>query len=212
MTSRLKSLPALFLALALCSALAPAASADFNSEAVNTKLTVSANDTQSFKLKAGSAPTIECTTLTFNDATVVGTTVEAVTISPTYHSCENFLGAAVAVNTNGCDYTLHLMDSSTGGVVDLECPSTSGIEISVGSICKYKISTQTGVGVIAYSNTGTSTTREIVAQPNSFTITSTRTTSDLPFICPAGSTEGTYTGGMTITGENAGSHVGIFVD
>src|SRR5262245_55905416 len=109
MIGKLKVLCVVSLALvATCSALVPVSSADFNSEAVNTKLTVSANDTQSFKLKASAEPTIECTTLTFTDATVTGTTVEAVTISPTYHSCENFLGAAVAVNTNGCDYTLHL--------------------------------------------------------------------------------------------------------
>lgn len=213
MTGKLRARWAIALSLlALCSALASTAAADFNSEAANTTLTVSANDTQKFKLKASSEVSVECTTLTLPSTSVVGTTVETVTISPTYHSCDPFLSMGVAVDQNGCDYVLHLANSSTTGTADIECPSATGIEITVGSRCRYEIDTQTGLGSIAYSNTGTSTTQEIVVSPGLSSITSTRTKSEFPFMCPAGSTEGTYVGGMTITGENAGSHVGIFVD
>lgn len=198
--------------LALCAALAPTALAEFESEASLTELEVSTNNKQSFKPSAGSSSTIECTSFAMDNAVVTGTTWTTMTIEPTYGSCETFLGQEVEIDENVCDYVFHLSSSSTTGTVDVECPTSTGIQITVGSMCWYEIDSQTGLGNITYTNTGTSSTREIVFEPNVTSIASTRTTSDFPFLCPAGSNTGTFTGNVTLTGFSASSHIGIFVD
>lgn len=213
MNSKRKSLLTVVLALFAASLLlAPVASAEFESEAALTDLEVRSNQKQSFKPSGGSGSTIECTSFAMDNALVSGSTWQTMTIEPTYGSCEDFLGEEVEIDENVCDYVFHLASSSTTGTVDVECPTSTGIQITVGSICTYEIDSQTGLGNITYTNTGTSTTREIIFEPNITSITSTRTTSDFPFLCPAGSSSGTYTGLSTVTGFSGSGHIGIFVD
>lgn len=51
-----------------------------------------------------------------------------VTITPTYHGCENQEGRDVTVTTNGCAY---IFDGN--GTVDIECPDGKEIEVHVYS-------------------------------------------------------------------------------
>lgn len=212
MIRNLKVMGLALVALLAMSVLASSASAQFESEAAETRLTVSSNDMQKFApAKGGTA--VECTTISLGTASVQsGKANTTVTINPTYSNCETFLGSATAVTTNGCQYVFHSAAGSTTGTTDVECPAGKVIEITVGSICKYTIGTQTGLSSVKFSNKGTGTTREVVVEPNVEGITSTRTTND--FFCPAGGTTGTYVGNATTTGETTTgtTHIGVFVD
>jgi hypothetical protein len=199
--------------LALCWALAPAAYADFESESSSPTLSVSSNAMQSFKVSSGSETTIECTNIDIEEEERQGgNNFTEIDVEPTYSSCEDFLGQDVDVDENGCDYVLDLANSSTKGSGDLECPTSTGIQITVGSICRYEIDSQTSLGSIEYKNKGTSSTREVELVPSVTGITSTRTTSDFPFLCPNGSSTGTYTGNSVVTGSSGSGHIGGFVD
>lgn len=203
---------ALFALLAM-SAFASTASAQFESEAEHTILSVGSSGMQKFAPSAGGA-TVECETINIDNATISSPskTTTTVTVEPTYNNCLPFLGiAATSVHTNGCDYVFHLADNATSGSVDVECPTATGIQITVGSICTYEIDSQTGLNTVNYSNTGSGTTREVNLNPNVGGITSQRTTNH--FFCPAAGNTGTYSGTSTVTGRSAGgSHVGVFVD
>jgi hypothetical protein len=209
MIRNLKVLGLALVALLAMSALASTASAQFESEAESTNLTVSSNLMQKFAPSKGSTA-VECTTIkvTGTQTGKVSTTVE---IAPTYSNCETFLGAATSVNTNGCKYVFHLPKESTTGTTDVECAAGKVIEIKVGNICTYTIGTQTGLKEVNFSTAGSGTTTEVVVEPNVEGITSTRTTND--FFCPAAGSTGTYTGNSNTTGETAeGTHVPIKVD
>jgi hypothetical protein len=209
MIRHLKVLGLALVALLAMSALASTASAQFESEAENTNLTVSSNQMQKFAPSEGSTA-VECTTIKVT-GTQSGKDNTTVTITPAYSNCETFLGAATSVNTNGCKYVFHLAKGSTTGTADVECETGKVIEITVGSICKYTIGTQTGLSSVSFKNTGSGTTREVIVEPTVKGLTSTRTTND--FFCPAAGSTGTYIGSATITGESAeGAHIGIFVD
>jgi hypothetical protein len=203
---------ALVAMFAMTAVFSSAASADFESESSSPTISVSSKQMQSFKTSSTSENTVECTNIEVDNGTVPGTQSTSVTVEPTYSMCENFLGQSVDIDENGCDYTFNLSNSSTKGSVDLECPTSTGIQITVGNICRYEIDTQTSLGSIEYKNKGTSSTREVELVPSVTGITSTRTTSDFPFLCPNGSSTGTYTGNSTVTGSSGSGHVGVFVD
>jgi hypothetical protein len=214
MIYRHRALSAISLAaLALCAVLAPAASADFESESSSPGLSRGSNAMQSFKTSSGSESTFECTTFSIDGGTLSGTATTTVEIDPTYSSCEDWLGQSLEVDEEGCSYVLHLSDNSTEGTVDVECPTSTGIQFTVGdSFCKYEIDSQTGLGTIKYVNKGTSSTREIELQPSVTSITIVRTKDSFLSLCPSGSSTGTYTGNSTLTGVSPSGHVGIFVD
>ncbi|MFL5834485.1 MAG: hypothetical protein ACJ76B_10985 [Solirubrobacterales bacterium] len=227
MTRNLNVLGVALAALMAMSWLASTASAQFESEAESTNLTVSTNAMQKFAPTNGGGA-IECTTIKAT-GTQSGKANTTVTISPTYSNCETFLGAATSVKTNGCQYVFHIAKGSTTGTTDIECSikhdigtiggvtvfaeteSTGVIEITVGSICKYTIGAQTGLGFVSFKNTGSGTTQEVIVEPNVLGIKSSLVTND--FFCPAAGSSGTYTGTLHLTAETAGgSHVGVFVD
>jgi hypothetical protein len=212
------------VALLAMSALASTASAQFESEAESTNLTVSTNAMQKYAPAEGGVA-VECTTIKVT-GTLTGKANTLLRVTPTYSNCETFLGASTAVNTNGCEYWLHSSKGSTNAVTaEIVCPGTDVIgpalvetasakfiEITVGSICKYTIRSQfVSTSAASFKNIGTMTTGEVIVEPNVKGIKSTLVTND--FFCPGGGSTGTYTGNSTITGENAeGKHVGIFVD
>jgi hypothetical protein len=207
-----KAILLIFASLAVTSALvASSAAAQFESEAENTRITVSTNDMQKFSPSSGSTA-VECTTVSIPSTFIVPKKVTAVSVGVKYTNCEAFLGATpVNVFMNSCIYVFHLATGSTTGTVDIECPENAKIEVEIGKICEYQIGTQTGLSSVTFKNTGSGTTREVIVEPNVKGITSTRTTND--FFCPAADSTGTYTGNLTVTGETSGgTHVGIFVD
>jgi hypothetical protein len=233
MIRNLKVLGLALVALLAMSALASTASAQFESEAESTNLTVSTNAMQKFAPSEGSTA-VECTTIKVT-GTQTGKANTTVTIAPVYSNCETFLGAATSVNTNGCKYVFHLAKGSTTGTTDVKCPTVKNesgveteevIEIKVGNICKYTTGSaeilptaEPGVpkyenenlSSVSFKNTGSGATREVIVEPNVKGIKSVRTTND--FFCPAAGSTGTYTGTSNTTGETAeGAHVGVFVD
>jgi hypothetical protein len=209
MIRNLKVLGLALLALLAMSALASTASAQFESEAESTNLTVSSNAMQKFAPSEGSTA-VECTTIKVT-GTQTGKANTTVTIAPVYSNCETFLGAATSFITNGCKFVFHLLKGSTSGTTDIECEAGKAMEFVIGSICRYTIGTQTGLGSVSFKNTGSGTTREVIVEQNLKGISSTRVTND--FFCPAGGSTGTRTGSWNLTGETAeGVHIGIFVD
>jgi hypothetical protein len=209
MTRALQMIGFLSLNVLLAGALfAPGASAQFESESESTTVTTSSNAMQKFAPSEGGAA-VECTKK--NNKGLIKLIGSILVLIGSYESCETFLGAATSIKTNGCQFVLKAAKGSTTGTVDIECEAGKAIEVSVGSICKYTIGTQTGLSSVSFKNTGAGTTREIIMEPNVKGITSTRTTND--FFCPAAGSTGTYTGSETLTGESAGGvHIGVFVD
>jgi hypothetical protein len=197
--------------LSLSAVLAPVASAQFEAESSPAKLTISTNTTQKLTFSPGTQA-IECTTAIYDSAEVNSVDPTTFRAIPTFFNCENFLGQHLGLDRNGCEYVFHLAKGSTTGTTDFECPEGWGMDFTVGSICKYRIDSQTNLGTITYKNTGAGTTRGIVMEISLTGITSTRTTND--FFCPAAGSEGTFTGTNTLTGENSTgtAHIGVFVD
>lgn len=211
MIRNLKALGLALVALVAMSALfSSAASAGFESEAETTTLTATALETQKFQVKAGGL-TIQCNTITLDSSTQTSKKTTTVTVSPTYTNCLNLIGVPVSIHSNGCKYVFHSNAGSTTGTTDVECEGTKGIEITIGSLCTYKIDTQTGLSAVNFKNKGAGTTREVELEPVVNGITSTLITND-SILCTAASNEGTYRGKSLVTGENAGVHVGVFVD
>lgn len=185
------------------------ASALYESESSSTTLRSSSSGTQKFQVKSGGT-TIECSTLTFDNSTQSGKVVTTISVQPTIGACSNLFGQSVFVDTSSCEWVFHLADNETSGSTDIEC--IFGMKIKVGSLCTFEIGSQTSRGSVSYSNTGTSSTREVEFSFSLTGISSTRTTNHFPFLCPSGSTEGTWTGFTRVTGENGGNHTGFFVD
>jgi hypothetical protein len=211
MITRFKALSAIPLAvLAPCSALVPAALAEFEAESSSPTLSVSSNSMQSFKLSSTSENTIECTTVNI-DGTIEGTSTTKLRVEPTYGSCEKFLGMAVDVHENGCEYILHLANSATLGPLSIECPTATGIQITVSNLCRYEVDSQTSLNLVSYSALNFGTTREVEAQLSVTGVLYTRTTSHPPGICPNGFATGTITGNLIITGTGI-LHIGLFLD
>jgi hypothetical protein len=195
-----------------CAVLASAVTAQFETEATETSVSISSNTVQSFKTSAGSESTVTCTQVVAHTKDHKNLTSNDIHTTWTEVLCHEFLGQSTEFVMNGCGYTFHLADNSTEGTTDIECPTSTGIQIKVGSICTYELDSQTGLGTVKYVNKGTSSTRELELQFSLTGITSTRTTNDFPFLCPNGSSTGTYTGTVVETGSKSGSHVGIWVD
>jgi hypothetical protein len=213
MTRRIRTFAiGLLAAGATCAALASAAPAQFEVEATETSVSISSNTSQVFKPKASSETNMTCTQVVAHTKDHKNITSNDIHTTWTEVLCHEVFGQTMSVEMNGCGYTFHLADNATEGTTDIECPSSTGIQYKIGSLCTYEIDSQTGLGTVKYVNTGTGSTREIELQFSLTGITSTRTTNDFPFLCPAGSNEGTYTGTVVETGSKSGSHVGIWVD
>jgi hypothetical protein len=209
MTRNIKVLGLALVALLAMSALASTASAQFESEAESTNLTVSFSSMQKIAPSEGGVA-FECNTIK-TTGTQTGKANTTITISPSFSNCENFVGASTTVTMNGCKFVFHAAKGSTTGTMDIECETSKVIELEAGNICRYTIGTQTGLSSVNFKNTGSGTTREVIVEPNVKGIIVARVTNH--FFCPAGGSIGTYTGSFIMTGETAGgTHVGIFVD
>lgn len=199
-------------ALALSIGLPAAAPAQFESEVSSPTLTVSKSTSQTFKLSATSEIVFTCQAVVYDDAEFPGVKTTTLTVSPTYANCLNILGQAVSIDMNGCDYVFHLADDETEGSTDIECPTSTGMLLTVGTLCTYEFDSQTGLETVDARNLGTSSTREVELDGQLAGITSTRTTNDSPFICPPASSSGVYSGSTTLTGSTENTHRGFFVD
>jgi hypothetical protein len=216
MSTKLKALTLAIGAMAAVGAFAAGpASARFESEATQTTLTTSANNTQVFQYQAEGIK-LTCTTVT-STGTFNGTaTTEATFVPEKYGGCSTILGPA-HVHDNGCVFLRTVALGSTAATTHLTCSGTNKVEYTItdnsgNRLCTVKTGSQTPGGTSTGSNTGSGTTREVVITSAMTGITATREGSAL---CgPASSTTGTYSGSITYTGENplTKAHVGIFMD
>ena len=211
---------ALVAALAMSAVVASLASADeFKSEAENVALTGS----QEKHLEGGvekndrfttDGGTVECTTADYT-GTQAAKSTSSVTLTPVYSGC-TFAGLSADVDMNSCDYRFTI-GAATTGEVHLEC-TTAGDEITVTvgptatPRCIIHVPPQT-IGGITYSNTGTTTTREITASINTATLHYSQTAGTGSGACATAdnTTNGSYIGAAKVTGFIGSSHFGLFV-
>ena len=96
--------------------------------------------------------------------------------------------------------------------MDIECPTSTGIQIRVEGLCIWEIDSQTSLGTVKYVNRNLGTASEIEnsAQRDQYQLASHH--KSLPIPLPSGyEPKGTLTGNSLLTGS-AGGHVDLFVD
>ncbi len=158
------------------------------------------------KITAGSS---DCTTTNMT-GTVSGDTQEWA-VTPSYSGC-TCIGVACTVDPNGCTYKLKIT-SETTGTVDISCPGSNTITFT-NSKCVIHLGSQTGIGTVTYSNSGSGTTREVNFAFNLSGLKYIHTAGTGIGKCSTGSgMAGTLSGTWRMTGESdpGSSHVGLFV-
>lgn len=191
--------------LALGAVLASSASARFEGEGAGTiTLTRSANTNQVFTVTAGGLA-VTCTTVG-GEGSGTGGITEDVTFAPTYSGCTHPAGTA-HVSMNGCKYTFTSAAGTTNSTVHITgCNAGKKIVITVTSfgfsVCTYEIGEQTPAGTVENTNLGSGTTREVQVHSKVTGIVSTRTQGSEGICGPESSTTGTYSGSVTVTGED----------
>ena len=160
-----------------------------------------------FVTTAGSA---ECTTATLA-GTVSGDTQEWA-VTPTYSGCA-CVGVACTIDTNGCGYRLKI-GAATTGTLDIVCPAGNTITFT-NTKCVIHIGSQTGVGTVTYSNSGSGTTQEVIYALNLSGLKYSHTKGTGIGACTTGSgTTGTWTGTGRMTGEQdpgSNGHIELFI-
>ena len=174
--------------LALVALTASNASAAFFVSAVHPQ-TINGSQTTShvFTTNAG---TVNCKKATFS-----GTTGEYIaetqTLTPDYSECTAFGFINVPVHENGCAYVFN-----AGGTTEVECPEGKKIEITA-PFCTTTVGPQHFSSGMSYSNNAGET--DIVASTNISGISYNE--------CGTSRTNGTYTGGTTVTGASGSIQV-----
>jgi hypothetical protein len=197
---------AVFLLSAVVASAAQAAEG-FNWESGTTKLTGSAKEKQVFTTVVGS---VECNEVT-GEAIVSGTGAASVTTSKiTYTNngstlCPFVFGEA-EIKMNGCNYrfnagsTFETNPDKLKGTADITCPKGVSIEIVTPFVCTIKIPGQTGLAPVYYEATTANIPKDLDINPQITNISYSYSGS----FCGTGSnTNGTYTGKVTVTGEDS---------
>jgi hypothetical protein len=206
-------------AMTAMAASAAQAAGTFAWDSGTTTLTASAAGTQKFTTTAG---TVECNEIS-GHATVSGTSATTLTATSIVYknngaaSCPLASFGNATINMNGCDYLFHAGETeegstdSTVGTVDIVCPKGAAIEVTAPfGACTIKIAGQTGLSSVTFlANTG-ATPKDVDINPAVEKISYTHS----GFACGSGSgTNGTYTGQVTIKGEDsAGKPTNVWVD
>jgi len=134
------------------------------------------------------------------------------TLKPTYEECK-IAALNAKVTPNGCGYLFHLGENTETfeAKMDIECPDAKKIEIDTPE-CTITIPPQAGLGSAKFTNEGAEATRAIIADLN---IAGFHYVEDGAGCANPGetTTNGTYTGEITVKGENAAEeHKGIWVE
>lgn len=130
-------------------AMATTVNHEFLSESRRTVLKATDEPRTNHLLTVGPFAAVECETSHF-DGVVVGTTVDLVTVHPSYTDCE-FFGTPATVDTTGCGYILESDTIDGHADVYIECSSTTGIEVETDA-CTITIGTQTTKPGVTYTN------------------------------------------------------------
>jgi hypothetical protein len=204
MTGRINKLGTLVLAvLALAATQAATASAEplFHSEVEHTLGVGSQEGSIVFTTDPG---TVTCNKIT-GSGTLAKKTATEVTLNSAYSECalKTIFGTiAITINMNGCEYI------ATADIeVHMICPAGKTMVIS-GPGCTLTVPPQSATSV-TYTNVGTGTTRELIAEEQGTGITYSYS----GFTCGSGTntTNGTATGKVRITATDTnGKHVGIW--
>ena len=211
---------ALVAMLAMTAVAASAASADdLTSE--TSPVTLTGKQTGAGDVFTTTAGTVKCKEVNYT-ATSVATPTTTVNAVPNYpektatmeQNCTGF-GFPATVATNGCTYRFTIGGATTGGL-DIICPV--GQEITVTAVgagttkCIVHVGSQNLAAGMTYSNTGAGTTREVNIAANLVgTLAYKHTAGTGVGACTTGSGSGSYSGAGIVTGENGGTHVGIFL-
>jgi hypothetical protein len=204
----------LLATLAVSAAAAPAASANpfFHSEFAGIFLTGGQTGIVANTLTTDLGE-MKCKVVRFT-GTQGAMTTTTMTLKPNYEECK-MAGENAVVTLNGCRYTFHLEEQAEPieARMGIECPFAGGkIEIHVGEECTITVPAQEPRNTVTFTNEGEGTTRSVVADLN---------VSGIHYVehgagCASENltTEnGTYTGIITIRGEDAEEHhVGIWVE
>jgi len=213
------ALVAVFAMSAVAASAAHATAASFSWDSGTTRLTgtaapIAEGGTQKFTITAGALST-SCDTV-YATAEVSGTSASSITTigSPTYtntveekagekHTCTNNVGGKVTVSTTNCNYRFNagttVTAGTSSGTVDIVCPAGSeGITVNSPGLCLIHIFAQNGLGPVNY-NTMSGPPEDVTIEPLVNNITYTHTG-----LCGnATKADGTYTGQVTVKGENA---------
>jgi hypothetical protein len=203
------SLVAIF-AIAAVTASAALAVPQFHTEMEDTTLTGSQGQNLA-NILTFDLGEMKCKVVKF-DGTQQPEVATTLTLKPTYEECK-LAGVNAKVTPNGCGYLFHLGENTETfeAKMDIECPDAKKVEIDTPE-CKITIPPQAGLGSVKFTNEGAEATRAIIADLN---ISGFHYVED-----GAGcanpeetTTNGTYTGEITVKGENAAEeHKGIWVE
>jgi len=218
MSRNLKILGLALMAIIAMSAvvvsLASAAEVEFKLESSPTVLTGTQEGSGDvFHTMGGN---VTCGKATY-EGSVTGTSSPEAEVEPTYGNCTAFGFINVPIHINECRYRFTSGEEKGGnfeGSLDSVCPEGKAIEITSPG-CRVTVGTQTPTGgTITYTNIGTGAAREIrldvaltgihyIEDENGGGCSSAGVTT----------TDGTYNGHVTVTGENAKKvHRGIWVE
>ncbi len=165
-------------------------------------------------LITGAFGTTECATVTYVGS-IFSSPATTATLTPTYSGCKT-AGFSSTIDLNGCDYLFHI-GAATTGTVDVVCPSGNEITITVNPLapkCTIHIPSQTGLGVITYSQIESGTTRELVFAMNVSGLTTNATAGSGVGACPTFHVvTSKFDGSISVTAETApgSTHLGIFL-
>ncbi len=172
-------------------------------------------ETGGFAFVYPSYGTTECESTELKATTATPTTTVS-GIALTHSECTT-VGLHSTISSSGCTYTIHV-GAGTTGTADIVCPAGKKVKIEVFSgatkKCTLEFGTQSGKGTVNYSNVGSGTTREVLAELDlEKNISASAVAGEGIGKCPTGSTSAaSFWGFFLLTGETDGgsTHVGVF--
>lgn len=201
MNRKLKILGALLAAMMAIGAASASAEPLFHSEVEHT--IGDGEQTGSNMVFSVNAGTITCSTVT-GSGTMVGKTFKEATATPTFSGCTAFGFVNATVDTNGCSNVI------TADIeVHLVCPAGKTMQVTAFN-CWISIPPQSATSV-EYVNTGSGSSRTILARESGTGIHYTQTSKSFPGCSNGTFTNGTATGEILTKGtDTAGKQVGIW--
>jgi hypothetical protein len=212
MNRKLKTLGLALVAVFAVSAVAApvsSASPELHSETGHTILTGNQITANELALDAG---TMKCASLKF-DGTIEVATTTTFGLTPTFSECKFGAEINALFTHNECRFRFHVGPNTEHltGSVDIVCPDNQQIEIDA-PMCTITIPPQANLQGVTYTNENEGMERSIVLDINLVGIdyeehgmlceNETETTNN-----------GTYTGRVTVTGENTNQeHRGIWIE
>jgi hypothetical protein len=195
------------LAMSAVAASAASAKHHFNAPNAPTDGTGTQTTQNIFQTPAGE---VKCNTATFS-GTQGAVNANEVTVAPHYTNCTAFFFTA-HVNMNGCTYKFTTPTGTvnstqfTGEPPHIICPAGAQIQITVTvpfAHCTINVPAQTPTsGNVTYQNQGAGTTRDVLVTSGVTGIHSTGSGG----VCGGASTNGSYTGSVTLKGYQDGNH------